>query len=69
MSDNQGGKSEKQRYGKIALVGAAATVLAIINLWGGGEAQSQPVLILEYIALAAGLFALIGGLILSMMQR
>jgi hypothetical protein len=70
MSDNQSGKSEKkQPYRRIVLIGAGATVLAIINMSVGSEAQSQPVLILEYAALVGGLFALIGGLILMMMQR
>jgi hypothetical protein len=66
MSDNQGGKAEKKRStpGYIATVGAIGTALAIINMSLGIEAQSQPVLVLEYIALALGVFALAGGLIM-----
>jgi hypothetical protein len=71
MSDNQSGKTEKKRStpGYIVKIGAIATALAIINMWVGSEAQSQPVLILEYAALALGLFALVGGLIMMMMQK
>jgi hypothetical protein len=65
MGDNQSGKTEKKRSNigrRIALIGGGATVLAIMNIMSGGsEAQSQPILILEYAALAGGLFALIGG--------
>jgi hypothetical protein len=68
MSDNQAGKSKSMGSGgKIALLGAVATALALVNMSTGSEAQSAPVLILEYIALAGGLLALVGGLI--MMQR
>ena len=70
MSDNSGGKTDKrQLYRRTVLLGAGATVLALINMWTGSEAQTQPVLILEYLALAGGLFALVGGLILMMTQR
>ncbi|HLL27485.1 MAG TPA: hypothetical protein VKT73_07515 [Xanthobacteraceae bacterium] len=68
MSDNQSGKFDKKRfYSKIMLLGAGATVLALINLSTGSEAHSQPVLILEYLALALGLVAFIGGLIIRAM--
>jgi hypothetical protein len=71
MSDNQSGKTEKKRStpSYIAMIGAIATSLAIINMSVGSEAQSQPVLILEYAALALGLFALVGGLIMMTMQK
>jgi hypothetical protein len=72
MSDNQSGKTEKKRSipGYIAKIGAIGTALAIINIMtNGSEAQSQPVLILEYGALAGGLFALVGGLIMMMTQK
>jgi hypothetical protein len=70
MTDNQTSVSEKKRPGRrIALIGAGATVLAIINMWGDSEAQSLPVLILEYAALALGLLALVGGLIMMATQR
>jgi hypothetical protein len=71
VTDNQGGKTEKKKPnpGRIALLGAGATVLAIINMSTDTEAPSQAVLILEYTALAGGLLALIGGLIMMMMQK
>jgi hypothetical protein len=71
MTDNQTGKSEKKPLspGKITLIGAGATVLAIINLSTGTEAPSQGVLILEYAALAGGLIALVGGLVMMMTQK
>lgn len=71
MTDNQTAKSGKKQAnpGRIALIGAGATVLAIINLSTNAEAPSQGVLILEYAALAGGLFALVGGLIMMMSQR
>jgi hypothetical protein len=71
MSDNRSGKTEKKRStpGYIAMIGAIGTGLAITNMMSSGsEAQSQPVLILEYAALALGLVALVGGLIM-MMQK
>jgi hypothetical protein len=71
MTDGQTGKTEKKRStpGYIATIGAGATALAIINMSVGKEAQSQPVLILQYAALALGLFALVGGLIMMMTQK
>ncbi len=73
MTENQSDKTQKKRStpGYIATMGAGATVLAIINLsvGNGNEAPSQPVLVLEYAALALGLFALVGGLIMMMTQR
>jgi hypothetical protein len=65
MTDNQSGLSEKKRPGgRIALIGAVATALAIFNMWPHSEAPSLPLLILQYTALALGLFALVGGLIM-----
>jgi hypothetical protein len=71
MTDGQTGKTEKKRStpAYIATIGAGATALAIINMSVGKEAQSQPVLILQYAALALGLFALVGGLIMMMTQK
>ena len=71
MSDEQGGRKQPtySNPSKILLLGAAATVLALINMSAGSEAQSMPVRILEYIFLAAGLIGLIGGLIMMMTQR
>lgn len=70
MSDNQAGRSINTRSGpRIALLGAGATALAVINMSTGSEAQSVPVLILEYLALAGGLLALVGGLIMTAAQR
>jgi hypothetical protein len=72
MSDNQSAKTEKKRSTPryIATVGAIATVLAIFNLMSNGsEAQSQPVVVLEYVALTLGLFALVGGLTMMMTQK
>ena len=71
MSDEQGGKKQPtySNPSKILLLGAAATVLALINMSAGGEAQSMPVRILEYVFLACGLIGLIGGLVMMMTQR
>lgn len=75
MSDNQAAKStsnkptSKGSGRKIALLGAGATALAVINMSIGSEAQSLPVLILEYAALACGLLALVGGLIMMMTNQ
>ena len=71
MSNNQSGKTEKKwsTPGYISMIGAIGTALAIINMLVGSEARSQPVLILEYAALALGLFALVGGLIMMKTQK
>jgi len=66
---SESGTSPKRRGGRIALLGAGATALAIFNMSTDTEAQSTAVLILEYGALALGLFALIGGLIMTLLQR
>ena len=70
MTDNQSSMSETKRPGrKITLIGAGATALAIFNMWGDSEAPSLPLLVLEYVALALGLFALVGGLIMMATRR
>jgi hypothetical protein len=73
MSDNQSGKTEKKQSNprKIALLGAVATALAVINMSIGNEAQPLPVVILQDVALALalGLLALVGGLIMMMMMQ
>ena len=70
MSDIEGSKSPpKRRGGRIALIGAGATALAILNIAVDTEAQSMRVLILEYGALSLGLLALIGGLMMTLLQR
>ena len=70
MSDNQNNKIKKKPStpGRIALIGAGATVLAIFNMMtNGAEAPSQGVVILQYAARAGGLVALVGGLIMMAM--
>jgi hypothetical protein len=65
MTDHQTGKSKQTVARKIVLLGAIATAFGVINiLTNGAEAQSSVVLILQYGALALGLFALVGGLIM-----
>jgi hypothetical protein len=67
MSENQSDKvNQKGRAARyIALLGAGATTLAVLNMMtNGAEALSPTVMMLQYAALAGGLFALIGGLIM-----
>jgi hypothetical protein len=67
MTDNPSGKTGRKPSspGKIALIGAGATALAVVNMaTNGSEAPSQAVMILQYIGLAGGLLALVGGLIM-----
>ncbi len=67
MSDNPSGKTRHKpsSSGKIALMGAGATALAVFNIaTNGSETPSQAVMIMQYAALAGGLFALVGGLIM-----
>jgi hypothetical protein len=48
MSDIDSSKAPPKRQGgRIALLGAAATALAMLNMSVGTEAQSTPVLILD----------------------
>jgi len=68
MTDHQGGKSKQAVARKIVLLGAIATALGVINMMtNGSEAPSSAVMILQYAALALGLFALVGGLIMMAM--
>ena len=71
MGENQNGKTAKRRLNprQFAMLGAIATALAAVNMLGESEAQSLPVLILEYTALALGLIALVGGLIMMATQK
>jgi len=71
MTDNPQSKQPKQTSnpGKIALMGAAATVLALINMSAGSEAPSTAVRVLEYVFLAGGLSGFVGGLIMMMTQK
>ena len=71
MSDDQSGKKANRQSTprKIALLGAVATVLAIINMSTGSEVPAQAVAILQYVALGLGLLALVGGLIMMMAQK
>lgn len=65
MADDQSGKSKQAVARKIVLLGAIATALGFINMMtNGAEAQPSMVMILQYAALALGLFALVGGLIM-----
>ncbi len=71
VSDDQRNKTQAKRSTprKIALLGAGATALAVLNMSTGSEAQPQAVLILQYVALGGGLLALVGGLIMMMTQK
>jgi hypothetical protein len=61
QSDKVNEKGPAARY--IALLGAGATTLAVLNIvTNGAEALSPTVMMLQYAALAGGLFALVGGL-------
>jgi hypothetical protein len=65
MDDSRDADSKKPTNPRrIALLGAVATILSIINMSSGGEAPSQAVTILQYAALAGGVLALIGGLVM-----
>ena len=70
MSDIDSSQSPPKRLGgRIALLGAGATAIAVLNIAIDTEAQSTAVLVLEYGALSLGLLALIGGLIMTLLQR
>ena len=72
MTGKQNGKAEakKTNPGRIALIGAVGTALAIFNLaTNGSEAPSQAVMILQYVGLALGLLALAGGLIMMVSAK
>jgi len=63
-------KTTKPNSGKIIMIGGIGTALAIINIaTRGAEAQPQAVSILEYLCLALGLFALVGGIIMKMNEK
>ena len=64
MTDNPSKPAKKGSPGRIALIGAIGTALAIINLATNSEAPSSAVGMLQYIALGLGLLALVGGLIM-----
>ena len=66
MSENQTGKIEPRT---IALIGAAATTLVIVNMSTGTEPPSQAVIVLQCMALAGALLTLVGGLILMRRDR
>jgi hypothetical protein len=69
MSDRQTDKPIKKTPARnIALIGAGASALAVLNMaTNGPEAPSEGVVILQYLALAGGLLALVGGLIMMAM--
>lgn len=68
MTDQQGGKSKQAVARKIVLLGAIASGLGVINMMtNGAEAPSSVVAILQYGALALGLFALAGGLVMMVL--
>jgi hypothetical protein len=70
MTGNQSGKRKQSNPGRVALIGAGATALAVFNIaTNGSEAPSQAVMILQYAGLAGGLFALAGGLIMIASAR
>ena len=72
MASDPSGKARRKPSspGKIALIGAGATTLAVFNIaTNGSEAPSQAVMIMQYAALAGGLFALVGGLIMMATAR
>jgi len=68
MADKQSAKKPPSP-GKIIVLGAAATTLALFNMYSGGEAPSQGVLILQYLFLGLGLIGLAGGAIMMMSQK
>ena len=53
----------RKTWGRIAAIGAGATVLGIINMSTNTEAPSQALAFLQYLALGLGAVALVGGLI------
>jgi len=71
MGDMHGDKPKSQPRNprNIALLGAGAVGLAIINMSTGSEAPSHAVAILQYAALGGGLLALVGGLIMMAAQQ
>ncbi len=76
MLDQQGGKVDQRKSSRyIMLLGAVGTVFGITNLLirgqliSEGQGQSSFIMLLSYAALAAGLFALIGGFIMLLARK
>jgi hypothetical protein len=72
VSANQDDNPKKttSNSGYIIKIGGIGTALAIINIaTNGTEAQSQPVVILEYVCLALGLVGFVGGIIMKMNEK
>jgi hypothetical protein len=63
MSDDPR-QAARARPGRIVLIGALATGLAILNMSIGSEAPSRAVMALQYVFIAGGLGALVGGFLL-----
>ena len=60
MNGHQSGKIEPRT---IALIGAAATALVILNMTTGPEPPSQAVIVIQCIALAGALLTFVVGVI------
>jgi hypothetical protein len=71
MSQQQNGAAPRKqaRGGRIVVIGAIATGLALFNLFAGGEADSPAVMLLQYAFLAAGLIALAGGFVVMASEK
>ena len=75
MSEKQSGKTQNRTEkkqtspGRLALIGALATGLAIINMSTGSEAPSQAVMLLQYVFLAGGLIPLAVALVMMTAQK
>jgi len=68
MTDKQTAKKPPSP-GKIIVLGLAATGLGLFNMFSGGEAPSQGVLILQYLFLGLGVIGLAGGFFMLMSQK
>ncbi len=76
MADQQAAKIDQRKsYRYIVYLGAVGTVFGVVNLLlraqmiSEGQSQSSFIMLLSYAALAAGLFALIGGLIMLLARK
>jgi len=76
MPNDQSGKTEQRKlYRSITILGAVGVVFGIINLLirgeliSEGQSQSSFIMMLGYIALAVGLFALVGGLVMMASKK
>ncbi len=76
MADEQAGKIDQRKtYRYVMLLGAIGTLFGIVNLLirgqliAEGQGQSSFIMLLSYAALAAGLFALIGGFIMLLARK